>query len=468
MVEPRRTRVRSIRARIVIGYVVLLAIALVATLVIVQSALASRFDRDIDQRLADEVEQLQRVIDEGDPDTGEAFVDAEVLFDTHLRRVLPADDDAFFTLVDGDGFRFSFDPPATLLDDQGLVDGFADVASSTFRTVQTEAGTARLLIVPLQLEQNTGMFVAAAFTDGARKELNDVVRVLALVATVVILATALVATALASRLTRPIRRLTEVARSVTDADLSARIPEGIDVDDELAELSDTFNGMMARLESGFAAQRRFVDDAAHELRTPITIIQGHLDVLGDDPIERRETVAVLNDELARMNRYVDDLLVLAQAEQPDFLQCHEVDLDDLLDSVMGKVVRLGDRWWVIDSRAKGSAVVDDQRITQALLNLSQNAVSHTEIGNEIGVGVDATDGRVRFTVRDTGEGVDPALAGDLFERHIRGASSRSGGGIGIGLSIVDAIAVAHRGRVSVESEPGRGATFTIEIERHVT
>ncbi len=224
----------------------LLALALITTLVLVRSALVSRFDSDIDQRLADEVEQLEVVIREGNPDTGQDFVDAEVLFDTHLRRVLPADDDAFFTVVDGDGFLFSFDPPATLLDDDELVASWADVRTSTFSTVDTEAGTARVLVVPVILDDNEGTFVAAAFTDTSRAELTDLFRLVALVGILVLLATALVAAAIAARIVRPVRELTDLAQSITDADLSARIPTETPADREIAELSDTFNAMMSR------------------------------------------------------------------------------------------------------------------------------------------------------------------------------------------------------------------------------
>ncbi len=461
--ERRATLFGSLRVRIIAGYVALLAFALITTLVATRSALVSRYEAEVDQRLADEVEQLQVVVEEGDPDTGDEFVDAEVLFDTHLRRVLPTDDDAFFTLVDGAGFLMSFDPPARLLEDPALVDEWASVEASSYRTVTTEAGTARVLVVPVSLEQNSGTFVAAAFTDVSRAELSDVFRLVFLIGLLVLLATALVAAAIAARIVRPVRELTDVARSITDADLSARIPSDQRADREIAELSDTFNAMMTRLEDGFDSQRRFLDDVAHELRTPITIIQGHLDVLGDDPVEREETVAVLTDELSRMNRYVDDLLVLAQSERPDFLRREPVEVGDLVGSLMNKLTGLGDRRWVVDATTDAEVSLDRQRITQAMLNLAQNAVRHTSVDDEIGVGASTSDGRLMFTVRDTGAGVEPGLVDDLFTRHIRSVSSRTAGGAGLGLSIVDAIAVAHGGRVSVESVHGRGSTFTIDI-----
>ena len=457
----------SIRTRIVVGYVVLIAVALVITLIVARGALVARFDNDVDTRLADEVAQLEVIISEGDPDTGLAFRDANDLFDVHLRRVLPTDDGAFYALVDGAPAIFSFDAPADLLADDRIVASWGEVESSTFLTIDTDAGPARLLVVPVRLDANSGTFVAAEFTRNGRADLDNVFEILTLVGALVLLASALIAWTIAARVVRPVRRLTELSRSVTEADLSARIP--VEGDDEVAELSATFNAMMARLEGGFAAQRAFLDDVAHELRTPITIIQGHLDVLGDDPTERAETTAIVTDELVRMNRYVDDLLTLAQAERPDFLRPKPVELAGLLDSIMAKVPGLGFRRWVVDERATTTAVLDEQRIVQAVLNLAANAVRHSDDASEIGIGMAAVEGDanqprlVRIWVRDNGTGVDPHVLGDLFDRHIRSAGSRTEGGIGLGLSIVDAIAVAHGGRVTVRSEVGVGATFVIEV-----
>ena len=147
--------------------------------------------------------------------------------------------------------------------------------------------------------------------------------------------------------------------------------------------------MVERLEQGFISQRRFLDDVVHELRTPITIAHGHLEVLGDDPAERVETVDLVTDELDRMSRYVSDLLVLAKAEQPDFLVTEPLELGEFALDLHQLVRALGPRSWVLDSTPPiGSAAVtaDRERLVQAVLNLASNAVQHTGPGAEIGLG----------------------------------------------------------------------------------
>jgi signal transduction histidine kinase len=178
----------------------------------------------------------------------------------------------------------------------------------------------------------------------------------------------------------------------------------------------------------------------------------------------RATVALVDDELGRMNRMVSDLLLLARSEQPAFLQVEPVDVAALTADVVDKVQRLGDREWVLETAARMDARLDPQRITQAVVALADNACRHTGPGDRIGLGSQLTGGRLRFWVSDTGPGVAPADRGRIFERFARGTTAaRRSDGAGLGLSIVRAIAVAHGGQVVLDTVPGRGATFTVEI-----
>jgi signal transduction histidine kinase len=303
--------------------------------------------------------------------------------------------------------------------------------------------------------------VAANFVQGERDEIRSSIRAAAVTAGAVLVVATAVAWWIAGSLLRPVRQLTEAAESISDTDLARRIP--VAGNDEIARLARRFNEMLDRLAAAFAVQRAFVDDAGHELRTPITIVRGHLELMGDDPAERRETVALVTDELDRMARIVEDLLLLAKAEQPDFVRREPVEVADLTTDLFVKARSLGDRDWRIDGCTEGTVQVDPQRVTQAVLNLARNAVEHTPSGAEIGLGSAWAPDGLRLWVRDTGLGVAPSDRERIFERFARGAGARRSEGAGLGLAIVRSVAAAHGGRVELDSRPGRGATFTVVL-----
>jgi signal transduction histidine kinase len=172
---------------------------------------------------------------------------------------------------------------------------------------------------------------------------------------------------------------------------------------------------------------------------------------------------LVTDELDRMNRIVNDLLLLAKAQQPNFLAFELVDVGGLTGGLLDKASALGDRRWVLDASAVGTIDADRQRLTQAVIQLAQNAVQHTNPGDMIGIGSAISGGRASLWVRDTGPGITPEMQERIFERFTRGVARRSGTGAGLGLAIVRAIAEGHGGAVRVDSTPGAGATFTIEV-----
>jgi signal transduction histidine kinase len=193
-------------------------------------------------------------------------------------------------------------------------------------------------------------------------------------------------------------------------------------------------------------------------------VRGHLELM--DPADTEdvsETRALTLDELDRMQRLVDDLVLLAKAQRPDFVRPVRVELDRLTDEVLDKARPLGQREWRVDGRATCAVELDVQRITQAWLQLITNAVQFTEPGQTVAVG-SAMDGAcVQLWVRDTGPGIPAADTDRIFERFARVETGRGEDGSGLGLAIVRAIAEAHGGTVRVESTPGDGATFVIEL-----
>jgi two-component system OmpR family sensor kinase len=265
------------------------------------------------------------------------------------------------------------------------------------------------------------------------------------------------------RVLRPVQQVSATARTISETDLSRRIdPAG---DDEIGQLVSTFNGMLERLDTAFRTQREFIDDAGHELRTPVTVIRGNLDLLDDrDPERRRATMALLNDELDRIQRMVDDLLLLAKAEQPDFVRFAPVDVDTLTLECLERARVLGERDWQLDAVATGVLEADGQRLMQAMLQLAHNAVQHTDPGARIGVGSALEAGQVSLWVADSGPGVRAEDAERIFARFGRASTARAGrDGAGLGLAIVGTIARAHGGRVELERSDAGGARFTLTI-----
>ncbi len=260
----------------------------------------------------------------------------------------------------------------------------------------------------------------------------------------------------------PLTRLTSLMGSIDPLRPGQRLP-ALGPQSEVTTLARAFNDMLDRLETAFMGQRRFVDDAGHELKTPITIVRGHLELLSDDPEDKRETVALVTDELDRMSRIVNDLLLLAKAEQPNFLRPEPVDVESLTRELHDKLAAIAPRDWRVESIGKGLILADRQRLTQAVVQLAENATKQTDEGQVVALGTFVADGEARIWVRDTGAGIPSEDQARIFGRFSRGSSGRRTEGAGLGLSIVDAIARAHGGRVELASSPGQGATFTVIV-----
>ena len=321
----------------------------------------------------------------------------------------------------------------------------------------------RYLAVPVVIRRRQrGAFVVTYDLRDEAQEVDEASQVAGGVSLAVLLLASLVAFIVAGRVLAPLRELTETARSISETDFTRRIE--VEGHDELAEMGRTFNAMLDRLRAAFDAQKDFVSDAGHELRTPITIIRGHLELLGDDPDERRETVELVCDELDRMSRFVDDLLLLAQAERSDFVQLADVDLDALTEELMAKAGALAPRDWQLEANGVGRLQADRQRLTQAVMQLAQNAVQHTQEGDRIALGSALRNGHAQLWVADSGPGVPDVDRERIFDRFARGAGTRRSQGAGLGLAIVRAIAEAHGGRVDLErTRPDAGATFIVTI-----
>jgi len=455
----------SIRLRLLASFILVLILATTLSVIVVRAILVNRADQGIDAELIQETREMRRLSTGSDPDTGQPF-DGRVrrIFEVFLERNIPARHEAQLTYVDGQPYlRSRSVVPYRLDQDETLTQRWANIEEPDRGRVDTPGGPIEYLAVPLRAEGETaGVFVVAIFRELWLDEIDPAIVGAAGVGAIVVLIGSFLAWRLADRILGPVERVTEAARGISESDLRGRIE--ITGTDEIARLAQTFNEMLDRLEQAFTTQRRFIDDASHELRTPITVIQGQLDVLGDDPEDRRKTLEIVTDELERMSRFVTDLLLLARADQPDFLALGSVDVSTLSEEVFTKAKSLALRDWRMDDIGRGLMIGDRQRLTQALIQLAQNAVQHTHEGDVISMGSSVSDGRVRIWVTDTGPGITPSEQSHIFDRFHRGHPRRaSSEGAGLGLSIVRTIAEAHHGRVEVDSRLGEGSSFTIVL-----
>ncbi|QAY61869.1 HAMP domain-containing histidine kinase [Microbacterium protaetiae] len=264
------------------------------------------------------------------------------------------------------------------------------------------------------------------------------------------------------RLLSPIRHLRDTADSITIADLGARIPtQG---NDDISDLTRTVNSMLDRLEGSVDVQRQLLDDVRHELKTPITVVRGHLELMdATDPADVDNTRALGIAELDRMTRLVADIDMLASVEGGDAVTMRDIDVAALTRRLGELVEVIPGHTWHIEAVAEGEVRGDPDRLLQAWLQLADNAAKYTPTGAPVEVGSSAVDGEVRLWVRDHGAGIAPAARHRIFRRFDRGGGRRSVGGSGLGLAIVDAIVKAHGGTCDIADTPGGGATFVLHI-----
>lgn len=459
---------RRARLRILGWFVLLVAGAVLGGLLVQRQALLARLDRDLAATMRQELEELETLATGVDPTTGVAFNSVPRLFDLALARNVPLDGEVVATFVGGRPYRASAGGDA-LYGDSAFVRRAAATTGTVEGSVTTPDGAVRYIARPVRFVRGdgTGVFVAGVFVDNERAEVEAAITTSALVAVAILLAASSAAWVVAGRVLRPVREVTDAAREIGETDLRRRIP--VVGDDEIAELAVTFNEMLDRLDRSFAAQRAFLDDAGHELRTPITIVQGNLDLLAVGAGDRDEAMAVIQDELDRMTRIVDDLLLLARAERADFLRLAPVDVATLVGDLAARSATLDERPWSLIAPPPGLVVVADrERLLQALLNLAANAARHTPPGTPVRMGADRLPGGgLRLWVSDDGPGVPPGERERIFGRFARGShpsGARDRGGAGLGLAIATAIAEAHGGRLDLDHHgPGSGATFSIVL-----
>lgn len=458
--EASRSRF-SVRHRLTAAVALLTALALVAvglTLYVVES---QRVERAIEMGLKQEIEEFKALQLSGkDPDTAKGFASADRILTVFLERNFPDANELLFAFLINGPPAYQGESDSRLQHSKAFAALVNDMkAKGGIQSLKIGDTEYRVAVQPVREGKKTGAFAVTHNVSASRSELNKLMITYGVVAAFSLLVIASLASFIAGRLLQPVRSLRETAQGITEGDLSARL--AVTGNDDLSELQRTFNAMLDRLESAFVTQRELLDDAGHELRTPLTVLRGHLELLdADNPDDVRSTRALLLDEVDRMARLVGDLLILAKSRRPDFVHSQALDVATLTRDIMDKSRALGARTWILDQSAEVKATIDGQRITQAMLQLADNAVRHTSEDGEIHLGSHVSGKQLEFWVRDNGPGVLPEDREVIFERFRR--ADRNDDGFGLGLSIVSAIAEAHGGKVSLDNT-NSGATFRISI-----
>jgi signal transduction histidine kinase len=274
----------------------------------------------------------------------------------------------------------------------------------------------------------------------------------------------------ASRVARPLRRMADTATEVNAGDISHRIGE-TKGSEEIEILAESFDHMLDRLDDAFARQRAFVSDASHELRTPLTVVRGQLEVLARQPNVSHDDVVrvtrLVSAETERMERLVDDLLMLAKTEEGSPLDRREIELRDYVHDVFDAVSLTADRDFELGPVSDVTIQADPDRLAQVIHNLAQNAVAHTPEGGLVRISAAANGRYVRFAVEDNGPGIPPDQRGRIFDRFHRTdiSRARATGGSGLGLAIARALVQAHGGRIRAGESPEGGARLEFDLPR---
>jgi len=460
-----RRSLSSTRNRILSLYLISLLGVVGIAIPIFQLLFFSKVDHRVRDDLSKELTNFRITYQQWksqNPETEESLV---TFLNEFLTTTLPEDDNFYLIILQNRLYQSQPTPlPPLIQSHPELLPKWTTLNTSVAGTVSVddpEVGSVVYKTHNLEINNEpTGLFVAVHLTANKRAETWAAVRIFIEVAAGVLLVAFLLAWLASHQLLKSVQQLAKTAQSINENNLNQRL--AVEGRGELAELASTFNLMMDRVQDAFERQRNFINDVSHELRTPITIIQGHLDVMTADPQDQSETLAVVSDELERMKRFVNDMILLARAEQNHFLQPERIDLQRFIQDIFSKAVVLADRNWQLAAIAEGIFWGDRQRLTGALMNLFENAIQHTQVEDTIELGSAVSAQTLRFWVRDTGEGIAEADQQRIFNRFARATNrSRASEGAGLGLAIVAAMMKAHGGSVELSSELGVGATFTL-------
>ena len=466
----------SLRNRLTVGVLILSAFGFAGAGFGAQALLQNYLIHQVDDQLlsvvggvADRLDQAGIANDDENPSARAA---------TPLNRVPTSISvtvlDPFGNLVGGIGGDFNSNKITDYV--KGLLPG--QVAAFGAKPFTVEAPGADFRVATTVLPSSLGSVIVAQSLSDFDKTTHQIGVVFLIIGGIVLLFIAFASRQVIKVSMKPLKKIEETAEQIAAGDLSVRL-ENFEPDTEVGRLSTSLNQMLSRIEDSFAARaesenklRRFVADASHELRTPLTSIRGFAELHRQGAVpegeKTKELISRIEKESIRMGSLVEDLLMLARIDQSRELVMADVDLSHLVQEAVSSASAAGpDHPITSDIADDVHTQGDADKIYQVVTNLLANARAHTPAGTPIHVATYSTKDGSYVSVADKGPGLSAEDQLHIFERFYRVDTSRqrsSNDGSGLGLSIVDEVMKEHGGTVSVASEPGNGATFTLHFK----
>jgi heavy metal sensor kinase len=458
----------SVRVRLTAWYVVVFGCLLIAfsafIYLLLSRSLFARLDLSLTNGAQTAAELLQGEIVENHGNLAGAA--GETLNELHLSNI-------YLGIFEGDRLLSSSFPEAERVPSPAGLGQLNLDRSNPLLTTVGGFGGAGARVATLKVASPSGYLIleAAEPLREVTEQLESVRRIFYLSFPAALLVTGLGGLLLVRKSLSPVVAMSEQAERISASNLHERLHVG-NTRDELGRLASVFNELLSRLDRSFVGMREFMADASHELRTPLAIIRGEADVALSqerDSVEYKEALAIIQDESRRLSRIVDDMLALARADagqQP--LNIREFYLNDLVDECCRAARVLAvTKGVALDFEPAPDIDIqgDEDLLRRLILNLLDNAIKYTPSGGSVSVELRRDDGEASIKVRDTGMGINPEYAGQVFQRFYRVNKSRSraDGGSGLGLSIARWVAEAHSGSIQLTSEPGKGSTFLVSL-----
>ena len=449
-----------IRVRVTLAFAVVMVFVLAAIGFFLRSQLEDRLSESIDEGLTARAGQLSVVLRESGAGLSDSGAEESLLEqEDTLAQVLEADGEVVDSTAQLEG--------EPVLTESQLAQAASEDTFFEVGELPGLEGETRLYAAPVEVDDEDLIVVVGSSLQDRDEALSSLSTLMLIGGPVALLLASLAGYGVAAAALRPVEAMRERAAEISAGDPGERLPVP-DADDELSRLGYTLNEMLDRLDDALARERRFVDDAAHELRTPLALHKTELELAlryDADAGELRAAISSAVVEIDRLIQLAEDLLVVARAEDGQLkLSSQPLDAADLLDAVAERFrarAQESGRALVVDAASGLELRGDRLRLEQALTSMVDNAFRHG--GGQVRLRAAEAGGQVALHVQDEGPGFEPDFIPRAFERFSRADAARARGGAGLGLSIVETIAQAHGGRAAAANAPGGGADVWLEL-----